>query len=141
MDQFQRDFKGSLPPFGYSTGFLTVALSFVFWAVSFLILHYMIVMPFMNSNRKPGLQINFTEYFHILTPKQKMLYTSNFHHVLFGLVAFSGAVYGFLYADGVQDTTWFHCNFYKINMFDIQKYMNMMAVGYFIFDLLFCLYT
>jgi len=95
----------------------------------------------MKLNRKKGSQINYTEYFHIMSPKQKMLYTSNIHHVLFGLVAFTGAVYGFLYADGVPDTTWFHCNFYKINMFDFQKYMNMVAVGYFIFDFIFCVYA
>ena len=95
----------------------------------------------MKSNRKRGSQINYTEYFHILAPKQKMLYTSNLHHMIFGMVAFWGAVYCFLYADGVTDTTWFHCNFYKINMFDSQKYMNMVAVGYFIFDFLFCVYT
>ena len=118
VDLLQKEIKQDIPKFEYETGFTTVILSLGFWIVSFVVLHYLLVVPFMTFNRKKGSHINYTEYFHILSPKQKMLYTSNIHHVLFGFVAFTGAVYGFLYADGVTDTTWFHCNFYKINMFD-----------------------
>jgi hypothetical protein len=48
-------------------------------------------------------------------------------------------LYCFIYADGVAGTTWFHCNFYKLNMFDVQKYCHMISIGYLIYDLIFCL--
>ena len=69
-----------------------------------------------------------------------MAYATQVHSMLFGIVAFIGSVYCFLYADGVPETTWFHCNFYKLHMFDSQKYFNSIAIGYFIFYFLISVY-
>jgi hypothetical protein len=54
MDLLQRELKMHLPKFDTQTGFLTVVLSFIFWVLTFVVLHYFIVIPFMNQNRKKG---------------------------------------------------------------------------------------
>ena len=80
-----------------------------------------------------------TEPFHQMTNLEKLEYTGHHHGMLHALVSCLGAVYGFVYADGVEGTTWFHCNYYKLHMFDVQKYLNMLTAGYFCFDILFVL--
>ena len=59
-------------------------------------------------------------------------------HAVFSVI---GAVYGLLYADGQHGTTWFHCNYYKLNMFDSQKYFSMASLGFFAQDFFFVLTT
>ena len=56
------------------------------------------------------------------------------HAVISGLLA----IYCFVFADGVPNTTWFHCNFYKLHMFDIQYYALTVTVGFLLFDLILC---
>ena len=47
----------------------------------------------------------------------------------------------FIYADGTPNTTWFHCNFYKLHTFESQKFLLAFSMGYFIYDLLCILYN
>lgn len=35
-----------------------------------------------------------------------------------------------VYADGKPGTTWLHDNFYKLQMFDVQKYAQLVSIGY-----------
>ena len=67
------------------------------------------------------------------------MYTGHHHGMIHAFISCAGAVYGFIYADGVEGTTWFHCNWYKLNMFDVQKYLNMVTAGYYAFEILFLL--
>ena len=74
-----------------------------------------------------------------LSKSEQWYYASYFHgtiHAIFGVI---GAIYGFLYADGQFGTTWFHCNYYKLHMFDCQKYLSVISLGYFTQDFVFCL--
>ena len=59
-------------------------------------------------------------------------------HALFSMIT---TFFGFFYADGERDTTWFHCNFYKMHMFDSQKYIITAHAGYYFFDLLLLLHN
>ena len=99
----------------------------IFWFTTFYITHFLIIGPIMKSFG------SWAEYYHVRSPKQKLYYASYVHGMLHGLIAFTGSVFCFLYADGEPETTWFHCNWFKLNMFDIQKHLNMVSAGYLIF--------
>jgi len=76
-----------------------------------------------------------------LSHRDKLYYTSYYQGLIHAVYGTVHATYGFLYADGQQGTTWFHCYFYKLHMFDIQKYLSMISVGYVIQDFIFCIWT
>ena len=76
-----------------------------------------------------------------MTEKEKMYYASYFHGSIHALFSAAGSAYCFVYADGQYNTSWFHCNFYKLHMFDVQKYFVCISIGYFVFDVIFCTYT
>jgi len=40
-----------MPPFTFETGLKTVGIAIVFWFIMFLILHYIIITPFMTIYR------------------------------------------------------------------------------------------
>jgi len=54
-------------------------------------------------------------------------------------IASTFAILCFVYADGTPNTTWFHCNYYKLHMFPIQKYLTCFSASFYLFDLLFSL--
>jgi hypothetical protein len=68
-----------------------------------------------------------------------MYYTSYLHAISHALFSGMASLFCMIYADGVKDTTWFHCNFYKLHMFDIQLYLQTVSMGYLLQDLIFCL--
>lgn len=53
-----------------------------------------------------------------LKARDQWYYTSYWHGSLHAVFSVIAATYGFLYADGQYGTTWFHCNYYKLHMFD-----------------------
>lgn len=82
----------------------------------------------MKSNRSK-------EYFRSallfkMSPRQMMYYSSYILGIIHSSIAFCGAVYCFFYADGEPKTNWFLCNYYKMNMFDIQKFLNVFTIGF-----------
>lgn len=125
-----------MPEFTYETGIKTILIAIVFWFIMFIVLHYLIITPFMTIFRK---RFGWIEPFHKLNEREKRYYTSYWHGSLHAVISTMLSLYCFIYADGVAGTTWFHCNFYKLNMFDVQKYCHMISIGYLIYDLIFCL--
>ena len=128
MDQMQLLVLENFPKFDGSNALDALAFSIIFWTSLFFTLHNMVISPMMKSK-------GYTEYFRSaplfkMSPKQKMYYSSYFLGILHSVIAFLGAVYCFIYADGEKETTLFHCNWYKINMFDIQKFFNVFTIGY-----------
>lgn len=104
-----------MPEFTLERGVATMILSAFIWFIIFLIIHYLLVVPFMKCFRKvfPS-----TEYFHKMSTAEQLNYTGYYHGIAHAGFSSMGAIYGFIYADGQMNTTWFHCNFYKLNMFD-----------------------
>ena len=70
--------------------------------------------------------------------KEKNMLVSYITGMTHATLSSLGAIYCFLYADGQPNNTWFHCNFYKLHMFEIQLYLNCFSAGYLIQDALFC---
>ena len=54
-----------------------------------------------------------------LSEKKKKFHASYIHGILHAIVSASLSLYCLVYADGQPNTTWIHCNFYKLNMFDL----------------------
>ena len=137
LDRLQIWVFNNTPPFTASNAFLALTLSIIFWFVTFYIVHYAIVSPLMKSLQRNSC----TEYYFAMSPKQKLYYSSYYHGILHGVISFCGATYCFLYADGEPETTWFRCDWFKLNMFDLQKFLNMFSAGYLIFQLLLINYV
>ena len=134
MDQFQKRVHDHLPKYDFQTALATLVVSVFFWAAVFLVLHYLIVLPLMSSLRK---SFPSTRYFLEMSAKDKMWYTSHIHGSVHAIISMMGSIYCFIYADGQQGTTWFHCNYYKLHTFDIQRYLNTVSAGYLVYDVIF----
>jgi len=105
----------SLPKFTLSTFLITTAISAIIWQINLIITHK-IIFFFLSTFRK---QFPSNELILAKSEKDKVYYSSYFHAVTHALVSASGALYCAIYADGSFGTTWFHCNFYKLQMFDV----------------------
>ena len=68
----------------------------------------------------------------------KMFYLTFWNANLHASLSAIGSIYCFIYADGEVGTTWFHCNYYKLTMFPIQKFLCCFSIGYFIQDIVIC---
>ena len=123
-----------LPPFNLQNGLLAVALSTILWGLIYSI-EYTVICFLMKTlkNIFPS-----TKYFVQMDLKEKKFYVSYFHGIFHALVSGLGAIYCFIYADGLPNTTWFHDHFYKMTMFDIQKYFSCLTAGYLVQDAIFC---
>lgn len=136
LDKMQEFVFKNVPPFDASNGFVALVLSLILWTISFYFIHFLVVQPVMKASRN-----SYTEYYHAMSPKGKLYYSSYYLGIFHALISFVGSVYCFIYADGEPETTWFHCNWYKLNMFDVQKYFNMLSIGYLLFQLGLCNYV
>ena len=137
MDKIQTQIHRDLPEFNKTTCLMTLAVAICAWGVFFLTLHFIIVKPFMISAYKGGAK--WARKFSEMNNKDQLYYTSYIHAVVHALVSGFGAIFCLFYADGVPNTTWFHCTFYKLHMFDIQKYFQVISIGYLVQDLIFVL--
>lgn len=70
-----------------------------------------------------------------LDAKKKNGYVEEVFGIYHAAIASFLAIYCFLYADGVEGTTWLHCPYYQTHMFNIQKFVSVFEMGFFIFDL------
>uniref|UniRef100_A0A7S3IL81 TLC domain-containing protein n=1 Tax=Strombidium inclinatum TaxID=197538 RepID=A0A7S3IL81_9SPIT len=135
MDKFQAWVYGAVPDFNSSTFLWAVGLSFIFWIAAYFFIYLVVVEGIMNGLKGT---FEFPRYYLKKTTKERMFYVTywvaNFHAFLSAI----GALYCFFYADGEKDTTWFHCNYYKLTMFPIQKYLNCFSIGYFLQDTFIC---
>ena len=125
---FQNWVHRSLPPFDMYNALAFTAGSVVFWYIAYKT-EYFVINTLFQCFRKsyPSL-----EHYFKMTPKEKKFYVSYYHGIIHALISGLGAIYCFIYADGRPNTTWFHCNFYKLHMFDVQKYFNCLSAGYLI---------
>ena len=105
-----------MPPFTYERGLKTILVAILFWFIMYIFLHYAIITPFMTVFRY---RFKWIEPFHKLSEREKRYYSSYWHATLHAIISTFLSIYCFIYADGVAGTTWFHCNFYKLNMFDV----------------------
>lgn len=135
MDHIQSKVYKELPPFNFTNGVIVCFVSAVYWQIQLMLLHRVVQFTLR------AFRTCFPSNDNVLTlPKRDQLkYTSYVHSSIHALFAIIGALYGLIYSDGQFGTTWFHCNFYKLNMFDIQKYFSMVSIGWYIQDFLFCL--
>lgn len=76
-----------------------------------------------------------------MSNNERWKYSSLYHGTIHSFFAVLAAIFGFIYADGQYGTTWFHCNYYKLNMFDSQKYLLMISMGYMLQNFVMCLRT
>ena len=78
-----------------------------------------------------------TVFFKNLNKTDQWYYSSYILGIVHALFAFNGALWCFIYADGEVGTTWYHCNYFKHHMFDIQKYLHAFSGGYMLMDTMF----
>lgn len=130
MDLIQKQVHDSIPKFSMQNALIVWVISFCVWAALYFIVHKFFVLPFNKKSRD----------FQALGKNQKLYYTTYISGIIHGLFAFSGALYCFFYADGVTGTTWAHCNFFKLTMFDLQKYLGVVSSAWMSFDFLLCLF-
>lgn len=127
MDAFQVWVHKTLPPYSLTTAILTIVLGVLVWFVVFLILHYVICKNFVRCPQ----YLKFTE-------KEKMWYASHWHGIVHALFSGFASIWCFHYADGQPHTTWWLDNYFKLTMFDVQKYLNLFSVAFLIYDSIFC---
>ena len=75
-----------------------------------------------------------------MNTNQKLYYTTYIAGIYHGLFSFTGAAYCFFYGNGVPGVTWAHCNYSKLTMFDLQKYLHLISAAHMTFDFLLCLF-
>jgi hypothetical protein len=131
MDLIQKQVHDSIPKFSVQNGLIVWLTAFCFWTVLYFFVHNFLVLPINKRSKE----------FRALSKSQKLYYTTYIHGIYHGLFAFTGAIYCFLYADGVAGTTWAHCNFFKLTMFDLQKYLGVISSAWMALDFLICLST
>jgi len=130
MDAFQKWVFENVPEYNFERAVMTVFASAFIWLIVFLVLHYVLLKPLMSAFG--------SKHYQHLTEREKMYYASYYHGIVHANVSACLSLYCFIYADGQPHTTWFICNFYKLHMFDIQKYFHTFSLGYLFYDLVFC---
>ena len=111
--------------------------SALFWFMAFLVMHYVIIKPFMQLNDK----IEWVSHFNKLSNREQKFYTSYWHGIFHAIVSTFFALYCFVYADGTPGTNWLTDSYYKLHMFDVQRYAQHISIGFLInricFNLIF----
>ena len=108
----------------------------VFWAVVFLVQHYVLITPFMHAVQKLWAP---SKHWHELSPKDKWWYTSYINAIVHAFISMMGSVYAALYADGKPGTLWWNDAQFRHTMFPVQIYLQLLSLGYIIFDFILCL--
>jgi hypothetical protein len=124
----------NLPEFTMKNGLITTAAFAIMWQIEFEILK--IFLNYVTNNCQklmPSLK-----NVQALSARDRIYYASYYHGIVHAIFSTIGALYALVYADGQPGTTWFHCPHYHMTMFDVQKYLNLMTVGYLLQDLVFC---
>lgn len=129
LDEIQKYVYNSCPKYDMNSAIVVFLTSFAFYTISFAMCHGLVSVAIksLKSNK----------WYTNLSSGEQTFYSSYYHGLLHATISVAGAFYGFVYADGVAHTTWFHDNWYKLNMFDIQKFLNIFTLGYYAF--FFCL--
>ena len=97
MDEFQKRVHDDLPKFTFKTGLITLILSAIFWGILFMVLHFLVIVPFWTSTRKT---FSSARYFLEMKPKDQKWYTSHIHAIFHAIFSMFGSIYCFIYADG-----------------------------------------
>ena len=136
MDKIQKVVHDSTPDFNLQGFVVACLLSFAFWMVMYYIQYLLIIEPLMNSQKK---SYKFPAHYLKKNRNDRMYYVTVWNANLHSTLSTLGSLYCFIYADGVSNTTWFHCNFFKLTMFPLQKYLCCFSVGYLLQDIVVCL--
>lgn len=113
IDAFSNNVKEIIPRFNILMAFATVGLSVLAWAKVVPLVVSISLLPLVSSDNS-----------------NKSRQTRKLVGAVHGLVAAIGALLCFFYADGKPGTTWHHCNYFKLHMFDSQKYLLSITLGY-----------
>lgn len=121
INVIQKQIHDEMPPFSSFNGLMVVITSILFWHFMHMACHFMVFRPFLN-----------TEKYLIMNEGEKYYHVSNLNGSIHAWLSGIGAIYCLVYADGQAHTTWFICNFYKLHMFDVQKYLVCISLGFII---------
>lgn len=135
MDKIQVWVHANTPAYSDERALKVVAASAFMWFIVFLICKNG-THAYMVANRK---KYTWVEPYFAMTPQQVKTYISYIHAIVHAAFSVAGAVYGALYADGNPGTTWFNDHKYANTLWDIQKYLNLVSIGYLIYDGIFCM--
>lgn len=105
--------KESIPPYNIVTGAAVVVGSVIAWAKVVPAIAQTTILPLMSYSKGNR-------------PRELKKLVGMIH----GLVAAVGALLCFFYADGKAMTTWHHCQYFKLHMFDSQKYLLSITLGF-----------
>lgn len=123
LDRLSHTFKATLPRFDFNNALVIIIASFFVWYnVVQSIVFYMAYLPIFKDEK--------------LSEKSQRYQSLKLVGVVHSCFAAFGAVFCFFYADGQPNTTWVHCNYFKLHLFDIQKYLLCVTLGYHIQNLL-----
>ena len=122
MNLFQRWVFNTTPKFTYETFIVTMVFGLLTWFFISMFLYYVINPILISKFSKSGSGDSL---------KLAHLQISSLHCIIASL----GATYSVLFADGVPNTTWFICDYFKLHMFDIQKYLMTLSLSYYLFSL------
>ena len=137
MDAIQANVAKSLPPLTIPNAVMLTAASALYWFLAFIVMHYVMIKPFMQYFGKT----EWVSHFNQLSDREQKFYTSFWHGIYHAVLSTFFAAYCFVYADGTPGTTWFSDSYYKLHMFEVQKYSLILSIGYFCYDFAFCLLT
>lgn len=135
MDIVQAKVVASIPPFTLERALICTAAIALFWLACFLFLHFLVFKPFFAMFRT----LDWIEPVYQLNWKKQAYYTSFWHSIVHAAVSGLLGVYCLAYADGKPGTTWLDTPEYQMTMYDIQKYSQLVSIGYLIYDLFFCI--
>jgi hypothetical protein len=140
MDKIQGIVAKSLPKYTMTNGMITLGVSLLIWAALFSSMHLFVVKSLMYTK---AIQKSFpsTTFYKNLSKNDQCNYTSYIIGIIHSMIAFVGAVWCFFYADGEVGTTWYHCNYFKMHMFDVQKYLHTFSGGYLLMSSLLSIFT
>lgn len=137
MVELEVKVAAQMPPFTVQTALIVAVASSIAWFLLFLIIHYMLVVPFMSYFK----HLEVIKPFHALKPDQQRYYSSHLHAIVHAAVSSFLAYLCFFYADGKPHTNWFNDDHYKLHCFDMQKHSMFVTVGYFLYDIIFCYFN
>ena len=136
MDKIQVAVREVTPEFNRETGCIAFVLASMFWASMFFVVHLSMVTPFMYS-REMQQRFRSIRFFKDMFYLDQWYYSSYLVAIIHAVFAFSAAIWSFFYADGEKGTTWNHCNYFRLNMFDIQKYLHVFSGSFYYINTLF----
>ena len=132
LDELQAHLLATIPEYTPKAEIAAVVLSTALWLYLLMMLHFFIGVAMSHFRTTNAHAYRYRRW----ADRDKLLYSSYFAAVAAAIFTTLGGVYGLLYADGAEGTTWFHSTPYQKSMFNGQKYLNAIRCGYIIYDIM-----